>query len=534
MSLLPDNIYDRMSFGLIAFFGLIILGIFPNYGMSWDAPVHDHGGQLAVEYYKALLQGQPFDMNQFNQFNIFLYGTLFDTTAALLNIISPFDHFDTRHLLGGLFGLLGVIGCGLLTRRLAGPEAALGAMVLLILTPAYFGHMFHNPKDLPFAVGYIWSLYYMVIAAEHFPRIPNAVALKLGLAVGAALAIRIGGLLLLCYLAMFMGIYLLWTLIYNRKEAVSAAGHLSLSFGIVTVTGYSLMLLFWPWVHAEPLARPLETLSKFSQFSEGPATILFNGEYINTVETPAYYLPLNLMVKIPELTLILLFCGSLFGLFHLIKHKSNVIHQSKTGMMLFAMFFPILYIIVTGATVYDGIRHILFVVPLLCVFAGISGAYMLKILAAYNRRYMKIAGLGAAVYLLYLAGTLAYLHPYEYVYFNQFTGGTKGAEERFEIDYWATSYREAADRLVFYLNQGARKAGDTYKVGVCYNAPQIAYYLPPYITLTNDINQADFFIGLARGECHKMIKIDDLFRVERFGVPLTVVKDLAPLRSTEN
>ncbi|MGZ9222659.1 MAG: hypothetical protein ACXW4Q_11170, partial [Anaerolineales bacterium] len=37
------------------------------------------------------------------------------------------------------------------------------------------------------------------------------------------------------------------------------------------------------------------------------------------------------------------------------------------------------------------------------------------------------------------------LHPYEYVYYNQFIGGVKGAVDRFELDYWGTSYREAAD-----------------------------------------------------------------------------------------
>ena len=36
------------------------------------------------------------------------------------------------------------------------------------------------------------------------------------------------------------------------------------------------------------------------------------------------------------------------------------------------------------------------------------------------------------------------LHPYEYVYYNQFVGGVNSAVDRFELEYWATSYREAA------------------------------------------------------------------------------------------
>jgi hypothetical protein len=36
------------------------------------------------------------------------------------------------------------------------------------------------------------------------------------------------------------------------------------------------------------------------------------------------------------------------------------------------------------------------------------------------------------------------LHPYQYVYYNQFVGGLDAVVDRFELEYWATSYREAA------------------------------------------------------------------------------------------
>jgi hypothetical protein len=51
--------------------------------------------------------------------------------------------------------------------------------------------------------------------------------------------------------------------------------------------------------------------------------------------------------------------------------------------------------------------------------------------------------------LILLPGLIASLRlfPYEYVYYNQFVGGAKGAVDRFELDYWATSYREAADEV---------------------------------------------------------------------------------------
>jgi hypothetical protein len=40
--------------------------------------------------------------------------------------------------------------------------------------------------------------------------------------------------------------------------------------------------------------------------------------------------------------------------------------------------------------------------------------------------------------------SLVRLHPYEYSYYNQFLGGVDAAVDRFELEYWATSYRESA------------------------------------------------------------------------------------------
>ena len=57
MNALPSNTYDRLTYGLLALFGLLILWIFRVYGMSWDAPNHDYCGQLVIGYYKAWLQG---------------------------------------------------------------------------------------------------------------------------------------------------------------------------------------------------------------------------------------------------------------------------------------------------------------------------------------------------------------------------------------------------------------------------------------------------------------------------------------------
>ena len=43
------------------------------------------------------------------------------------------------------------------------------------------------------------------------------------------------------------------------------------------------------------------------------------------------------------------------------------------------------------------------------------------------------------------------LHPYQFIYYNNYDGGVSGADRQYELDYWVTSYREAT----MYLNDEA-------------------------------------------------------------------------------
>jgi hypothetical protein len=43
--------------------------------------------------------------------------------------------------------------------------------------------------------------------------------------------------------------------------------------------------------------------------------------------------------------------------------------------------------------------------------------------------------------------TLALLHPLEYVAMNSLAGGTRGAYDRFELDYWSVAATAALRRL---------------------------------------------------------------------------------------
>ena len=113
------------------------------------------------------------------------------------------------------------------------------------------------------------------------------------------------------------------------------------------------------------------------------------------------------------------------------------------------------------------------------------------------------------------------------VYYNRLAGGAPGAAQRYETDYWGTAFSEAARWLAAELKtQAGLSAADRYRVFVaCANDTSAAYYFPTGLNITHDPAAADFFIGGIRWACLERLPGKILFSVERFGVPLAVVKE---------
>jgi asparagine N-glycosylation enzyme membrane subunit Stt3 len=198
--LTPRLSWHRAALGLFILLAIIVVATFADYGVTWDEDVHNWYGVFVLDYYLTLFK----DGRCLNWLNLYNYGAAFDTIAAALNYFSPFGTYETRHLLNGFFGVLGVVGSWKLGRSLGGPRAGFIAALLLLAIPNYYGQMFNNPKDIPFAVGMVWAIYYMVRIVPLLPRPKWSLVAKLGVATGMALGVRVGGLLLFCYLGLLL------------------------------------------------------------------------------------------------------------------------------------------------------------------------------------------------------------------------------------------------------------------------------------------------------------------------------------------
>ena len=107
--------------------------------------------------------------------------------AALLHKVIPLELFETRRLVGAIVGVIGLAVTWRLGRRIGGPLAGLAALLLLALCPIFYGHMFMNPKDAPFAVAMIILMLGLVRLAEEYPQPSPRTILIVGLGAGLSI-----------------------------------------------------------------------------------------------------------------------------------------------------------------------------------------------------------------------------------------------------------------------------------------------------------------------------------------------------------
>jgi hypothetical protein len=520
-----DRIWDRLSAAVLIAVAVLVFLTFTDYGVTWDEDVHNWYGVFALDYYLSLFA----DQRALHWLNLYNYGAAFDMIAAALNRFSPLGIYETRHLLNGMFGILGLMGCRKLGRVLGGTRAGFIALVFLLLTPNYYGQMFNNPKDIPFAVGGVWALYYMVRILPSLPRPPLRLLVKLGLAIGLALGVRVGGLLFLCYLGLLLVSSAIWQAAIARQAVIAvAAGWTSLWRVLLPVTAvaFLVMMLFWPWGQQEPIQHSLRALAFFSHDSF-PFYTLFDGRFLPASDLPWDYLPTYILLALPELILVMLIAAAPVALLWLLRRDLMHRREAVLGLFLlgFAIVFPVVYAIAIKAVLFDGMRHFIFALPPIAVAAALVGDRALSRLSGMPYRQPVYAALG--LYGIAHIGTMVMLHPDQYVYYNAFVGGVEGAQRKFKLDYWANSYAEAVRGLEAYLNAeyGADFEEREFTVAVCGPPISARYFFPSNFRLIHQPNKADFFIAFTKDNCDRSLTGTPVYRVERMGALLSVVLD---------
>ncbi len=481
---------------------------FRSYGLSWDEPLfYDYADSIRLAY-----TPQAFSPN-FNFEQVYgpsatdhkYYGPAYLLAArpvqqALMAVFGA-DRASAWHLVNFLTFQVGLLFFFLLLRRWFDPWPAAAATAFFSWQPVLWGHAFINPKDAPFMVFFVIAVTLGFEMVDRFSKKENPKGLSnikatnssqvvdtktrlsgketfrvwilvflAGIMLGATVAVRvIGPLAGVVVLA-----YFILTLIRSRitlKEPGQA--HYALPIMVFAFLVYGLvsllaMFILWPFLWADPFNRLLEVFGHMS-YNPTELAVLFMGQVFRAATLPHRYLPQMLVTTLTEPTWALFALGLALAVYRIVWKKESRFQSAFVALGWSALILG--YVLLKKPPMYDGFRHFLFSVPPVFAVVGFSFQFLYKkVYALRVTHYVSHILFAAITLLLLLPGLIgiSQLHPYEYTYYNTFTGGTGGAYRSYETDYWLTCYKDSLEWI--HANEPGRT------VHIQREFPLAAYY----------------------------------------------------------
>lgn len=512
-----------LPLAILVLFNLIVgLIVLPDFGQSTDEPYQNSYAERTIQAVESTLNTGEFSEYFFKEKpKQGSHGPAFIILVTLLRSFflpqgTPLELLHFSHYLYFATFQLGVVAIYFLARRWMSEIAAFGTALLFNTQPLLVGHAFMNPKDSVFmsllaasaALG-LWMIdrtdkqavptdnkSIMAGIRAIFRQLLSIDIWLAGFALGFTSAIRL--------VAPLIGVVVLVHTVITRKW------HAWPRVVVYALLAFGFMIFFWPYVWPDPFGRLIASIGHCVTYP-GTHLTLFRGVVYDANEIPRSYLPILLATQLTEPTLLLIVMGT-FAL--LKKRKWDLIS-------LVTLWFAIPFVgsILLGVNLYNNFRQMFFILPPLFLLAGLALDWVLM----NSRRpilyfLILLLALSPGVYANVL------LHPYQYIYYNQFVGGVSGAFRRFELDYWDLAFLEAQN----YINQ---VAGPNANVYVGDSKPTVEAFRCPGLTFNSFGNQKKnwtkydyIIISTTQNLDENFAEFQTVFKVERDGVPLVLVK----------
>jgi hypothetical protein len=524
---------------LLALVALVALWTVGDYAITVDEFNADDYGQKSLAWYSSFFTNRSnFDSVEDT---LWFYGPWFHILTALAQSLDLAEHWTTRHLLTFLLGLAALAAL-LPMGRLAGrPWAGLIAIGLCLTTGYLYGSMFFTPIDVPFMFAMTWATLAIMLMAV--PTVPLwSATLITGLLTGLAIATRSSGLITHVYLMGAMILCALEALVRGGRSAGPDLMRIGVRTLSAIVIAWLTAIALWPWLQ---VGNPITQFGEaFLYFANHPASWEFRhwGNLVHTTALPWSYVPAQLLVRLPEGFLLLLGVAALAGMASVLallrlglapspqprllrlKGAALVMAQARQPLIVWvAATIPIATIILQHSTLYDGIRHVLFIIPMLAMVASFGFVR----LAPHLRRFPMTTAAVAGAYVGHAVLAFALLHPLQYANFNVFAGGVIGAYDRFEQDYWSLAVLPALRRLEARIDREdpGRFASDPPSIKLCigFHEQLIAPMFRRPWKLELDPAKADFIIESERWRCGKHLPVILVDELKRVGLPFARV-----------
>ncbi len=438
-----NKLTEKHVFYAIAGLILILMPVLSlKSGISGDEETYHYPhGKNVFNYYATL--GKDTTCLHYDNSVLHMYGPVFDViTVAVIKVIRPDDEYMVRHILNSITGWAAILFAALIAVMLGGWRAGILTLLFMFLSPRFLGHSFNNPKDIPFAAAYIFTVYAIIRFLKYYPKKIYQHGWLIALGIGLTIGVRVGGILLAIYFLFFTGMYYVFTLRYNqwlKKDNLRRLGKMLLIAGIISIIGYLIGIILWPYSHKAPVQKTLEAMKYMEQYAVSLRQI-FEGNIIWSDKVPKHYLPKYILMTIPEY--VILGFLSFFILYRKLK-KGDI---TWYFILLFVSIFPVAYIIYKGSNVYGGWRHVLFIFPGISIIAALG---INNLINRFQLKYIRWITTGLVVFLMILP--LKHIianHPHEYIYYNTLSGGVKKAYGKYEMDYFYHTLRAGSEWLI--------------------------------------------------------------------------------------
>jgi hypothetical protein len=367
-------------------------------------------------------------------FHIFSHG-LSAVLNQTLDGLLPFSSLGSRLIWAHIAIFLVFLGSGILFRsclfsltkdRLI---ASLGMFTFLVW-PYVFGHALMNVKDVPFMFGWLCCTYCAIRIFElpaQFSKTVVIHCLLLGALTGWLMSIRVSGILIFVEYFWFA---LFW---YFRNHHIrmplSLAQILRISGGFLLALGLTLFIFYPILWH-----NPFELINAVIYMGSHPwqGDTLTAGNLVEPKTQLIFYIAAWQLVKLPIFVIVGLLLSAFLVLRYFIKSKNDPCTAAISALYL-SVLTIIALVIIQRVALYNELRQVLFIAPLLMLIAIVG---------------LRSVGRSLAIFLLTASSIFMLvddfdLHPYQYTYVNEIARHTEIGKQ-YDTDYYGLAVQETA------------------------------------------------------------------------------------------
>ena len=220
------------------------------------------------------------------------------------------------------------------------------------------------------------------------------------------------------------------------------------------IIGIAALLIFIYILNPVFWSNPLEFLNSIkwmSKYYNDVCTVTL-GKCIKSLNLPSSYYFIWFFFKLP----ILIILGLFFFPFvekEIFKEKIVSLYY---GTFLFTFLLILLIFILRNVAIYNEIRHIMFLLPMIFIISLFNIFYFNKTFFYY---------LTSIVIIFFICENIS-LNPYQYTWLNSFAKFTN-IQKNFEIDYWGVSNKNLQKQVISHskknsINKKVCVYGDLY------------------------------------------------------------------------